>query len=86
MKLNPTNVRSIKAAATTAATEGRKRAVVAINDEGKLVVCCRRTAKNNGWDLQEVLYQRSAKKPVEPAPKPAKVKKAEATVDEILAK
>ena len=32
----------------------RRRPVVAINDEGQLVVCCRRTARKNGWKLQSV--------------------------------
>lgn len=36
----------------------RRRPVVAINDDGKLVVCCRRTASKNGWALKGSLHQR----------------------------
>jgi hypothetical protein len=65
-KLNPTLTTKTKAKAV-AEQEGRKRPVVAINEEGKLVVCCRRTAKKNGWEVQDVLYER-ARKVVEAAP------------------
>lgn len=70
-KLAPT-VTSKAKAKSVAAANGRKRPIVAINEEGKLVVCCRRTAKKNGWDIQEVLYER------------AKIVKADTTVDAIL--
>lgn len=40
----------------------RRRPVVAINDEGQLVVCCRRTAKKNGWALQKLEKQGAAPK------------------------
>lgn len=69
-KLAPVVAKTAKAAATLAQQDGRKRPIVAINEEGKLVVCCRRTAKKNGWQVQDVLYERS---------KPAK---AEATTPE----
>lgn len=36
----------------------RRRPVVAINEDGNLVVCCRRTASKNGWKLQGTLHQR----------------------------
>lgn len=39
----------------------RRRPVVAINDEGKLVVCCRRTASKHGWKVQGTLHQRTRK-------------------------
>lgn len=39
----------------------RRRPVVAINDEGQLVVCCRRTARKNGWALQKLEREPSAK-------------------------
>lgn len=39
----------------------RRRPVVAINEEGKLVVCCRRTAAKNGWEVQGTLFQRNRK-------------------------
>ena len=96
-KLAPTITSKAKAK-TVAAADGRKRPIVAINEEGKLVVCCRRTAKKNGWDIQEVLYERTKTMKVEasvvPAPKTerrtgdaaktAKVKKAKAVVDAAL--
>jgi hypothetical protein len=37
----------------------RRRPVVAINDEGKLVVCCRRTATKYGWKLEGALFART---------------------------
>lgn len=37
----------------------RRRPVVAINDEGNLVVCCRRTASKNGWKVEGVMYSRA---------------------------
>jgi hypothetical protein len=74
-KLAPTVVRGAKAATTQAQQDGRKRPIVAINEEGKLVVCCRRTAKKNGWQIQDVLYERAAKKAA-PEPVKAAAKKA----------
>jgi len=98
-KLAPTITSKAKAK-SVAAADGRKRPIVAINEEGKLVVCCRRTAKKNGWDIQEVLYERAktvkAEAPVVPAPEPkrerrtadaaktAKVKEAKKVVDAAL--
>jgi nucleotidyltransferase/DNA polymerase involved in DNA repair len=70
IKLNPTLTTKTKAKAV-AEQEGRKRPVIAINEEGKLVVCCRRTAKKNGWEVQDVLYER-ARKAAEAAPEPVK--------------
>lgn len=89
-KLNPTITTKNKAQAT-ADQEGRKRPVVAINEDGKLVVCCRRTAKKNGWEVQDVLYERNKAKPAEtPAPvkttKPRAKKVKETSVDELLGK
>ena len=75
-KLAPT-VTSKAKAKSVAAADGRKRPIVAINEEGKLVVCCRRTAKKNGWNIQEVLYERAKPAKVEaPVVVPAKTKKA----------
>lgn len=72
-KLVPQVTKTTKAAAAMAQQDGRKRPVVAINEEGKLVVCCRRTAKKNGWQVQDVLYERSKPAKVEaPVPEPAK--------------
>lgn len=88
-KLVPTVVSKSKVA-SVAAQDGRKRPIVAINEEGKLVVCCRRTAKKNGWCIQDVLYGRTKPQTVEAhvvaeAPKVKKTKKvADAIVDEIL--
>ena len=94
-KLAPTITSKAKAK-TVAAADGRKRPIVAINEDGKLVVCCRRTAKKNGWDIQEVLYERikpvKAEAPTAPvlpakerrvgaAKAIAKVKKAKEVVD-----
>jgi hypothetical protein len=42
-----------------AAFDGTRRRVVAINDEGKLVVCCRRTAVKYGWKLEGALFGRT---------------------------
>lgn len=69
-KLAPVVAKNAKAAATLAQQDGRKRPIVAINEEGKLVVCCRRTAKKNGWQIQDVLYERT--KAEAPAPEPVK--------------
>ena len=88
-KLAPTITSKAKAK-SVAAADGRKRPIVAINEEGKLVVCCRRTAKKNGWDIQEVLYERAktvkAEPPVVPAaPKKGKLQKAvEAEMNSLL--
>lgn len=74
-KLAPTITSKAKAK-SVAVADGRKRPIVAINEEGKLVICCRRTAKKNGWDIQEVLYERAksvkVESPVVPAPKTKK--------------
>jgi hypothetical protein len=67
-KLAPVVAKTAKAAATLAQQDGRKRPIVAINEEGKLVVCCRRTAKKNGWEVQDVLYERSKKAEAPAAP------------------
>lgn len=94
-KLAPTITSKAKAK-SVAAADGRKRPIVAINEEGKLVVCCRRTAKKNGWDIQEVLYERAkttkTEAPAAPvkerravdAAKTAKVKEAKKVVDAAL--
>lgn len=75
-KLAPQVAKTAKAAATLAQQDGRKRPIVAINEEGKLVVCCRRTAKKNGWQIQDVLYERSKPTKAEaPAPEPVKAAK-----------
>lgn len=45
----------------------RRRPVVAINDNGETVVCCRRTAVNKGWKIQSSPYLRER-----PAPRKGK--------------
>lgn len=70
-KLNPTTVKSLEQAGDVAFDGTRARPVVAINDQGQLVVCCRRTAVKHGWKLEGTLHQRprSEKKAVKtPAP------------------
>ena len=67
-KLAPVVAKTAKAAATLAQQDGRKRPIVAINEDGKLVVCCRRTAKKNGWQIQDVLYERTKTTPKAEAP------------------
>lgn len=74
-KLAPT-VTSKAKAKSVAAADGRKRPIVAINEEGKLVVCCRRTAKKNGWDIQEVLYERAKTTKAEAPATPIKERRA----------
>ena len=55
----PTVVRDETAAMDlVVATPERSRPVVAINGEGKLVVCCRTTAKKYEWEIQGKLYSR----------------------------
>lgn len=47
-------------AVVAAAFDGvRRRPVVAINEAGELVVCCRRTATKNGWTLEGTLFARN---------------------------
>lgn len=77
VKLAPVVAKTAKAAATLAQQDGRKRPIVAINEDGHLVVCCRRTAKKNGWQVQDVLYERTkpAAKVEESAPVKAATKK-----------
>lgn len=75
----PVVVKTEAAAMDEATSSGRKRPFVAINDEGKLVVCSRRTAAKYGWEAQGALFSRSSgsKKAQAPATpkgkKPAKV-------------
>lgn len=60
-KLSPVVIASKTAAKKLVTQEDRKRPVVAINEEGKLVVCSRRTARKHGWEVQEVMYARTKK-------------------------
>jgi hypothetical protein len=60
--LGPVVVKNETQAMDVATTSGRKRPFVAINDEGKLVVCSRRTAAKYGWEAQGALFTRSGGK------------------------
>lgn len=85
-KLNPVVV--TESTVGDAAFDGvRRRPVVAINDNGELVVCCRRTAAKHGWKVEGTLHQRTraskkatpeapAAEPVKPVAKKATGKKA----------
>lgn len=75
-KLNPTTVTEDNMG--DVAFDGtRKRPVVAINDKGELVVCCRRTAAKHGWKLEATLHTRTRTPKVEaPAVKAVAAKKA----------
>lgn len=66
----------------------RRRPVMAVNDEGETVICCRRTAKKHGWEVKEKLFHRvrahtSASEDF--APKVKKQKAAhDSSIDELL--
>jgi hypothetical protein len=55
----PVVVASPEQAADLAFGGERRRPVLAINAEGELVVCCRRTARKHGWEVQGALFQRT---------------------------
>ena len=57
----PTVVGSLGQAVAAAAEAGRKRPVLARNQAGELVTCCRSTARKNGWDVVQKLYKRVRK-------------------------
>lgn len=61
MNLVPTTARTLNAAVDTALDGVRRRPVIAINDDGQLVVCCKRTAAKRGWTLQGKLFTRPTK-------------------------
>lgn len=85
-KLAPVECKNESAAKAQASADGRKRGILAINEHGALVVCCRRTAKKNGWSVQEALYKKTAAPAVAEAPvevaKPAKTKPVKAAAEE----
>jgi len=37
----------------------RRRPVLAINDNGELTVCCRRTARKHGWKVEGAMFERT---------------------------
>lgn len=61
MQLAPTTARTLNQAADIALDGVRRRPVVAINDDGQLVVCCKRTAQKHGWKLEGKLFTRPTK-------------------------
>jgi hypothetical protein len=71
--LSPVVVKNETQAMDYATQSGRKRPFVAINDDGKLVVCSRRTAAKYGWESQGALYSRNGTAPVDKPSKQAKV-------------
>lgn len=87
-KLTPTVV--TEATMGDTAFDGvRRRPVVALNDDGQLVVCCRRTAKTNGWTVEGTLHQRTRStkttpEPVEPVKAVKAVKAADTSVEDLL--
>jgi hypothetical protein len=79
-KLVPTEV--TEATMGDVAFDGvRQRPVVAINDDGKLIICCRRTASKNGWKVEGTLHQRTR---TAKATKTAKKAPADASVEALL--
>lgn len=38
--------------------QGRRRPIMAKRPDGKLVVCCRHTARKHGWEIEGKLFQR----------------------------
>ena len=66
-KLAPVECKTEAAAKKLVSADGRKRGILAINEHGVLVVCCRRTAKKNGWSVQEAMYKKAATPAEEPA-------------------
>jgi hypothetical protein len=76
----PVVVKNENAAIDYLITTERSRPVLALNDKGELVVCCKTTAKKHGWEVQGRMYVRvrSSKKAVineegKLASKPAKL-------------
>lgn len=58
-RLSPVVAKNEDAVIAAAFDGVRRRPVVAINEAGELVVCCRRTATKNGWELQGTLFARN---------------------------
>ena len=56
---SPTVVATETAAIENAIATLRSRPVVAINELGELVVCCRSTARKHGWSVEGKLYFRT---------------------------
>lgn len=58
-RLHPVVAKNEDAVIAAAFDGVRRRPVVAINDAGELVVCCRRTASKNGWAMEGTLFARN---------------------------
>lgn len=86
--MSTTNTTKLVPTVVTEATLGdvafdgtRRRPVVALNDDGDLVVCCRRTAKTHGWKVEGTLHQRRSTGQMAKAETPHR---RDVSVDEIL--
>ena len=58
IRLVPTLVTNNTDIGDAAFASGRKRGILAINDDGELVVCCRATARVHGWKVEGSLHVR----------------------------
>lgn len=87
-RLAPVVVKNEDAVIEAAFDGVRRRPVVAINAEGKLVVCCRRTAAKNGWVVEGTMFTRNRSKLTVTAQgnlaKKPGVKSGKKTVEELL--
>lgn len=75
---------------------GRTRPIVALNDDGELVVCCKATAKKHGWEIQGRLFARvrasavpaelavAPKAPAKKAPKAPRLVQLEKSLSDLL--
>lgn len=67
----------------------RRRPVVAVNEDGETVVCCRRTAVNKGWKITGSPYLRTKSSKSKPAaeedfaPAPRKTGKKRGRVEDV---
>ena len=55
---HPTPVKDETAAAEAAFNGTRARPVCAKNKAGEMVVCCRKTARKNGWEIVGTMFTR----------------------------
>lgn len=60
MSVKPVVCKNETQVGDAAFASSRRRPVVAINENGDLVVCCRRTAKLHGWKIEGAMFQRKA--------------------------
>lgn len=83
--LRPVLVKNHTEAADVAFDGVRRRPVIAIDDDGKMVVCCRKTALKNGWKLEGSLHQRPRGKVRINAKGKMEVVRPDVDVDDVLA-